>query len=230
MMKRWLPAAIAASACLPWAAFGQGARKEEAPPAPVPLSRVALLKELASDAEVRKGLAEQVTALGGKPDAVFAGTTAARPGEDVKDAWHQGVALTPRDSQLLREGKIQGQLVVYNVFMHSLKECLTGNFLPVATGPGSSPYAGAGLYELPGPADAEHPWLVEVGFELAGLKNDQIRLQVNHEPAPGIRLGDTALLGFVRMGGGRHFVEITQPPADPQHRTRRFWYTRVMRL
>jgi len=230
MIKRWLPGMVAATILLPWAASGQGAGKEDAPMAPSPLSRAALLKELASDPALRRGLAEQTTALGGKPDAVFAGTAAAVPGEDVKDTWHQGVVLTPRDSQILRDGKPQGQLVVYNVFMHSLKECLVGNFLPVATGPGSSPYAGAGLYELPGAADVEHPWLVEVGFELEGLKEEQIRLQVNHEPVPGIRLSDTSMLGFVRMGGGRHFVEITQPPADPQHRTRRFWYTRIMRL
>ena len=93
-----------------------------------------------------------------------------------------------------------------------------------------APFAAAGLYEFPGPEKADHPWIVGVGFELAGLKDDQIRLQVNHEPIPALRLGENELVGFVRVGGGRHFVEITQPPADPQHRTRRFWYTRAMRL
>lgn len=97
-------------------------------------------------------------------------------------------------------------------------------------GPGTNPYAGAGLYELPGAPAAEDPWIVEVGFELEGLKENDVRLQVSHEPVPSLRMGETSLVGFVRMGGGRHFVELTQPPADPQRRTRRFWYTRVLRL
>lgn len=211
------------------AAWGQGPSPDAGPPTPTPLTRTALLKKLASDPDLRQGLSEQITALGGDPDAVLNGTAPARPGEDVKDLWHQGALLTPKDSQILKEGKLQAQLVVYNVFMHSLKECLEGNFLPVTTGPGS-PYAAAGLFELPGPATPEHPWIVEVGFELEGLRENQIRLQVNHKPVPALRFGETALLGFVRVGGGRHFVEITQPPADPRRRTRRFWYTRLLRL
>jgi hypothetical protein len=163
-------------------------------------------------------------------EEVLAGKAAASPGDDVQDLWHQGAILTPRDSQITAQGKMQGQLVVYNVFMHSLKECLAGNYLPVATGTGTSPYAAAGLYDFPGPEKTDHPWIVEVGFELAGLKEGQVRLQVNHEAVPALQLGENELVGFVRVGGGRHFVEITQPPADTQHRTRRFWYTRVMRL
>lgn len=214
-----------------WQARAQApAPKNPAPAAPVPLTRTALLKRLAQDEEIRKGLSEQITALGGKPDAVLAGTAAAKPGEDVKDQWHQGVVLTPRDSELLQNGKQTGLLVAYNVFMHSLKDCLQGNYLPILCGPGSGQYAAAGLYDLPGAADAEHPWIAEVGFEMTDMKSDQIRLQVNHEPIPAARLGDTTLLGFVNVNGGKHFVEITQPPADPAHRTRRFWYTRMMRL
>lgn len=189
-----------------------------------------LLKQLAGDKDVRTGLVEQIQALGGKPDDVLAGTASAKPGEDVKDLWHQGATLTPRDSQILQDEKLLGAMVVYNVFMHSLKDCLAGNFLPVAGGPGPSPYAGVGLYDLPGAEGADHPWLMEIGFELQGLKPEQVRLQVNHQPVPTIRIGETALVGLTRLDGGKHFVEITQPPADPQRKTRRFWYTRALRL
>ncbi len=198
--------------------------------APSPLSRGALLKALAVDPKVREALTEQVRALGGNPGAVLAGTAAARPGEDVNDRWHQGLTLTPRDSQVHEAESPLGLLVVYNVFMHSLKDCLAGNYLPVASGPGPSPYAAAGLYEMPGEANTEHPWIVEVGMELSGLKEGDVSLQVNHEPVPAIRLGETGLVGFVKLPGGRHFVEITQSPPDPKKKTRRFWYTRAMRL
>lgn len=228
-MKRRLVLTAAGLAAMTagWGALAQTPAK---PAAPAPLSRIAILKQLAADKDVRTGLVEQIQALGGKVDDVLAGTAPAKPGEDVKDLWHQGAVLTPRDSQILQGEKLLGTLVVYNVFMHSLKDCLAGNFLPVAGGPGPSPYAGAGLYEMPGAEGADHPWLMEVGFELDGLKPDQVRLQVNHQPVPTIRLGDTALLGLARLDGGKHFVEITQPPADPQRRTRRFWYTRALRL
>lgn len=206
---------------------------QPAPPAataPAPLARTALLKELASNPQMKAALAEQITALGGKPEAVLAGTAPARPGEDLQDVWHQGATLTPRDPQLAVDDKPLGLLVLYNAFIHSLKECLAGNYVPIATGPGSSPYAGAGLYDMPGDPKTPHPWIVEVGFELEGLKADQIRLQVNHAPVPSFRLRETSLLSFVNLGGGKHFVELTQPPADPTRRTRKFWYTRVLRL
>jgi hypothetical protein len=212
------------------AGWGASAQTPSKPTAPAPLSRAALLKQLAGDKDVKAGLVEQIQGLGGKPDDVLAGTAPAKSGEDVKDLWHVGATLTPRDSQIVQGEKLLGALVVYNVFMHSLKDCLAGNFLPVAGGPGPSPYAGAGLYDLPGAEGADHPWLMEVGFELEGLKSDQVRLQVNHQQVPTIRLGDTALVGLARLDGGKHFVEITQPPADPQRKTRRFWYTRALRL
>src|SRR5205823_2682664 len=128
------------------------------PTAPTPAPRAALLKRLAADAEVRAALEEQIRAVGGKPEGVLAGKEAAKPGEDVTDVWHQGAALTPRDPELTQGEKQVGLLVVYNVFMHSLKDCLVGNYLPVASGPGPSPFAAAGLYDLPGAPDAEHPW------------------------------------------------------------------------
>jgi hypothetical protein len=211
-----------------WSALAQPPK--ETPAAPAPLPRAALLKRLGADAELRKSLAGEIEALGGKTDAVLEGTAPARPGEDLKDLWHQGATLTPRDPLLGDKEKPQGVLVVYNVFMHSLKECMAGNFLAVQTGPGANPYAAAGLYDVPGAPDGDHPWIVEVGFDLAGLKEGDIKLQVGHEPVPSARLGDTSIVGFARMGGGKHFVEITQPPADPAHKTRRFWYTRFMRL
>jgi hypothetical protein len=146
--------------------WGASAQTPTKPMAPTPLSRPALMKQLASDKDVRIGLVEQIQGLGGKPDDVLAGSAAAKPGEDVKDLWHQGATLTPRDSQIVQGEKLLGTLVVYNVFMHSLKDCLAGNFLPVAGGPGPSPYAGAGLYDMPGTEGADHPWIMEVGFEL----------------------------------------------------------------
>lgn len=51
-----------------------------------------------------------------------------------------------------------------------------------------------------------------------------------HRPVPSFRLRETGLLAFVNVGGGKHFVELTQPPADPARRTRKFWYTRLLRL
>jgi hypothetical protein len=212
-----------------WSAPGEAPPVLANPKAPVPLTRAALLKRLSADEEVRKALADQIAAVGGKPGGVLAGKEPAKPGEDVNDLWHQGATLTPRDPQLAKGDRPLGILVVYNVFMHSLKDCLEGNYLPIATGPGTSKYAAAGLYDLPGAPDAEHPWIVEVGFEVTGLK-DQVKLQVNHEPIPFAKLGDTALIGLVVMGGGRHFVEITQPPADPAYKTRNFYYTRILRL
>jgi hypothetical protein len=224
----WLcgPAGLVALG-LGWGASAQTTVKT---PAAAPLPRAALLKQLASDPEVKAGLAEQIQALGGKTDEVLAGTAPAKPGEDVKDLWHQGATLTPRDPQIVQGDKVLGAMVVYNVFMHSLKDCLAGNFLPVAGGPGPSPYAGVGLYDLPGVEGTEHPWLMEIGFEIDGLKADQIKLQINHQPVPAIRIGDNAMVGLVRLDGGKHFVEITQPPTDPQRKTRRFWYTRALRL
>src|SRR5687767_14255056 len=190
--------ALAGVGACAWHAHAQPAPRDAAP---APLSRAALLKRLAADPELKKSLAEQIAAAGGKAEEVLAGTAPAKPGEDVKDLWHQGATLTPRDSQIVVEGKPAGILVVYNVFMHSLKDCLAGNFLPVAGGPGPSPYAGVGLYDLPGAEGTDHPWLMEIGFELDGLKPDQVRLQVNHQPVPTIRIGESSLVGLTRLDG-----------------------------
>ena len=200
------------------------------PTAPKPLTRTALLKTLAANKDIRDALSGEIRKLGGDPERVFSGETAARPGEDVKDRWHQGVTLTPRASSLTVGGKLLGQLVAYNVFIASLKECLAGNYLPILGGKGDQKYAIAALYDLPGAPDEQSPYVAEIGFEYDGMKPGDVQLQAQHQPLPAVRLGPTSMLAFVSLGGGRHFIELTRPPADPKRRTRRFYYARILRL
>ena len=206
------------------------AQEAPAPAAPKPQSRVEWLAALLSDADMKALLAEQIKKQGGNPEAVFAGKTAADPKQDVQDVWHQSVFVTPRNPQVLVNGKEAAHLLCYHVAMRSLDECRAGNYLEILGGKEGPNYSAVALLDFP-KSDQPEPWLIEARYDSSGDSGEKIQLALGHQPVPSAEHGDeTGRTALVLLAGGKFFIELTRPPADGKKRLRRFYYFRLLKL
>ena len=198
--------------------------------APKPQSRVEWLQSLLSDPEMKTLLEEQIKKQGGNPEAVFTGKAAADPKQDVKDAWHQSIIVTPRDPQVKIANKEVAQLLCYHVAMRSLEDCRAGNYLEILSGKEGPNYSAVALLDFP-KSDKPEPWLIEARYDSSGDAGAKVQIALGHKPVPSAEHGDdSGRTAFVLLQGGKFFVELTRPPADDKVRLRRFYYFRIMKL
>ncbi|MBI3875578.1 MAG: hypothetical protein HY300_06385 [Verrucomicrobia bacterium] len=211
-------------------AFAAAAQTAKLPAAPKPDSRVEWLDKLRGDAEMKALLDEQIKKLGGHHDAVYAGKEAADPKQDVKDAYHQSLLITPREPVVRADGKDVANLVCYHVYVRNLRDSFDGNYIDILAGKEGPNYSAVALLELP-KSDKPEPWLVEARYDSSGDDGGKTQLALGHKQIESAEHGDdTGRTAFVLVPGGKFFIELTRPQADPKKPVRRFWYFRMMKL
>jgi hypothetical protein len=198
--------------------------------APKPEPRTAWLASLARDPEMKSLLDAEIRKLGGEPGSVFAGKSAADPKQDVKDAFHQSVVVSPREPVATVDGKDVANLVCYHVYVRNLGDSHTNNYVDILAGREGPNYSAVALLELPRTEKPE-PWLVEARYDSSGEEGGRTHLALGHKVIPSAEhTDDSGRTAFILVPGGKFFVELTRPQADAKKPVRRFWYFRLMKL
>ncbi len=148
----------------------------------------------------------------------------------MRDAAHQSIIVSPREPVLTIAGRDFATLVCYHVYVRSLGDALTNNYVDILAGREGPNYSAVVLLELP-KSDKPEPWLVEARYDSSGEDGGRTHLALGHKVIPSAEHGDASgRTAFILVPGGKFFVELTRPQPDAKKPVRRFWYFRLMKL